>query len=71
MKPQDLILLLIIAFLIWKRNPKYFVVAGLMCILASAPLFHFWVFFTAQRLIWYSLLLLLIAVVWFIFKNEK
>jgi hypothetical protein len=64
MKPQDILFILILIFLLWKRNPKYFSIAGLACLLISIPLFHFWIFFTAQRLVWYAFVLLAISTIY-------
>jgi len=71
MKPQDIIFILVLAALLWKRNPKYFVVAGLLCILGSIPLFQFWVFFTAQRLTWYAAGFLLVGICLLLFTTGK
>ena len=70
MKIQDLLFLAILIILVFKKNPKFFVTAGLMCLLFSMPLFSFWVFFTAERLVWYAFVFLLLAVL-FIFTNIK
>lgn len=61
-KPQDIIFILILIVLIYKRKPKWLTVAGLISILISIPLFHFWIFFTAQRLILYAFIFLVFAV---------
>jgi 2-polyprenyl-3-methyl-5-hydroxy-6-metoxy-1,4-benzoquinol methylase len=70
-KPQDVLFILIILLLIWKRNPKYFVIAGLLSIIIAMPLFHFWVFFTAERLVWYAAGFLLLAIILFIFDTKE
>lgn len=69
MKPQDILFILVFLFLLWNRNPKYFVVAGLLFLLLSMPFFHFWVFFTAERLVLYSFICLLVGVVFLFFKK--
>jgi hypothetical protein len=71
MKPQDILFFVILAVLIGLRKPKYLVIAGLACIVLSIPLFHFWVFFTAQRLIMYSFGFLFIAVIISLWNNYK
>ncbi|HVT00648.1 MAG TPA: hypothetical protein VHE53_00255 [Patescibacteria group bacterium] len=72
MKPQDILFILILIVLLFKRNPKYFVWAGLVSILLSIPLFAFWVFFTAQRFVYYGVAFMLFACVFFIldFRNK-
>lgn len=69
-KIQDIIFIIFLAFLLYKRNPTFFVWAALFCIALSIPFFFFWVFFTAQRLIYYAFFLLVIALLLFIFKKR-
>jgi len=70
MKPQDILFIIILLLLFWKRNPTYFVVVGLACIVCAMPLFAFWIFFTAERFVWYAITLLFIAIL-FLFKKNK
>ena len=63
MKPQDLLFIIALIFLLWRRNPQYLVVAGLFCLFVSMPLFQLWIFFTAERLAWYAAGFLLLAVI--------
>lgn len=55
MKIQDVgfivIFLVLFAFI---RKPKWFAAAGLICLGLSIPLFGFWIFFSAQRLVYYA-----------------
>ncbi len=67
MKPQDIIFLIIVVFLIIKNNPKWLTIAGLLCLVVSIPLFASWVFFTAERLTYYAAGFFLLA----IFLNLK
>lgn len=62
-KPQDLAFFLILIVLLFKRDPKHFVIAGLASLVLSMPLFYKWVFFTAERLVLYAFVFILIAVV--------
>lgn len=62
LKPQDLLFAAVLFFLLFRRNPKWFVWAGLISLLLSIPLFQQWVFFTAQRLTWYAFAFFAIAV---------
>lgn len=71
MKPQDIIFMLILLILLWKKDPQYLVLCGLICLLLSIPLFHFWVFFTAERLVMYSAGFLLAALIVFWFTLRK
>jgi len=71
MKPQDILYLVVLGFLIYKRNPNLFVWAGIFCFVISIPLFAFWIFFTAEHLVWYGASFILIAVTVFIFGEFK
>ena len=72
MKIQDIIFLIILSLLLYKRNPRYFIYAGLICFAISIPLFYQWVFFTAQKLIEYGFIFILIAVLWYaILRKQK
>jgi hypothetical protein len=64
MKPQDIVFIVIIAgLLFFRRNPKYFAVLGLISLMLSIPFFNLWIFFTAQRLVWYAAASILIAII--------
>ena len=63
LKPQDLIFFLALVLLFVKRDPKFFAWAGLISLILSIPLFHQWIFFTAQRLIWYAFAFFALAVI--------
>ncbi|HYK07918.1 MAG TPA: hypothetical protein VEW42_00290 [Candidatus Eisenbacteria bacterium] len=71
MKIQDIIFVIFLAFLLWKRNPYYVVAAGLGCIVISMPLFASWVFFTAERFTYYGGICLLLAIFLFLLHNKK
>ncbi|MBU3978463.1 hypothetical protein KKE68_02045 [Patescibacteria group bacterium] len=62
MKIQDIIFLIILAVLFYKINPKYFVIAGLVCFALAIPLFYLWIFFTAERLVYYGFAFILASV---------
>jgi len=70
MKPQDLVFLFAVAFLLWKRNPRYFVIAGLTMLTVAIPLFAKWIFFTAERLTMYAAACMLIAVILFLIEER-
>jgi hypothetical protein len=54
MKPQDVVFGIIFGLLLVKSESRWFIYAGLIAILVSIPLFAGWIFFTAERLIWYG-----------------
>jgi len=62
-KPQDLLFILVFLLLLIKRDPRLFAIAGLSCLIISIPLFSQWIFFTAQRLVWFSFLFFSFAVI--------
>ena len=71
MKPQDILFFVVFLVLLYKHNPKYFALAGLICIAASIPLFAFWIFFTAERLTWYAGGFLLASIVLLVINELK
>jgi len=70
MKIQDIIFLLLLFLLIYKRDYKQSVFMGLLSLLTSIPLFAFWIFFTAERLTWYGAGFILLSIVQLIFKKK-
>lgn len=52
MKLQDAVFLIMLAFLLRKR--EWLLWAGLACFALAIPLFSRWIFFTAERLTWYG-----------------
>lgn len=63
MKIQDILFLLILSALIYKRSPKWAVLAGLGSLILAIPLFATWTFFTAERLTWYAASFFLLTVI--------
>jgi hypothetical protein len=63
MKPQDVIFGLLFLFVLWRQKSQPAVFLGLSCLLLAMPLFQFWIFFTAERLVWYATAFLMYAVV--------
>lgn len=71
MKIQDLAFALVFLFVLYWRNSQLSVVAGLLCLLLAIPLFAFWIFFTAERLVWYAAAFFLYAIFINLFKEVK
>jgi hypothetical protein len=69
MKPQDIVFILIVLLLLWKRNPKYFILTGLAGLVLAIPLFQFWIFFTAERLVMYAVGFLFVGIILMILKD--
>jgi len=63
MKIQDLFLLAILVILIWKNNKDWTTLGGLGLIALSIPLFAKHIFFTAQHLVYFSILYFLTAII--------
>ena len=63
MKIQDILFLVFFAILLFKHKENSFVAFGLGCLLLAMPFFYLYIFFTAERLVYYSVLLILAEVV--------
>lgn len=66
MKIQDVIFIIIFGFIFLKRDPRLAVICGLLFLIISIPLFSMWIFFTAERFIWYSGAFFIFAVIFYI-----
>lgn len=65
MKPQDILFIIVLFILIlFKRSAKIATFAGLCCVIIAIPLFAKWIFFTAERLIWYGAGFFLLAIIY-------
>ncbi len=62
MKPQDILFIIVLLILLWKRKPEWFILMGLLSFLCSMPLFAYWIFFTAQRFMYYGFAFLLFGI---------
>jgi len=71
MKIQDIVFFVVLALLILKRSPKLMAFFGILCLLLSIPLFSFWIFFTAEHLVWYSAVFFFAAIIFYFFKNGQ
>ena len=71
MKIQDILFVIILLIILLKRDPKWFVLAGLSCLILSIPLFYMWVFFTAERLVYYAAGFLLFATLLYMLPFSK
>ena len=71
MKIQDIIFFIVLAFLIWRHEPKLAVVIGLLALLSSIPLFATWTFFTAERLTWYGAAFFLLAIIFYLWRKKE
>jgi len=71
MKPQDIAFFFLFLFLLYKKNPRWATVAGLISLILAIPLFALWVFFTAEHLTWYAAGFFLLVILLFLLKKEK
>lgn len=62
MKIQDLGFFVLLGILLWRRDARWLVYAGLGFLVVSMPLFSLWIFFTAQRFVQYGALCFFLAV---------
>lgn len=63
MKPQDLIFLSIMLLLLFSKNHKIFAALAIGLLIIAIPLFEFWKFFTAERMVLYSVICIVISVI--------
>lgn len=71
MKPQDIGLLILLCVLILLRRTKVCIVAGLICFLLAIPLFAQWIFFTAERLVWYGALFVFLGIIGEVIQRKE
>lgn len=71
MKIQDVVFFIIFVFLILSQRPRWTVIIGLFFLFLAIPLFSFWIFFTAERLIWYAAACFLLAMIMYVFQYKK
>lgn len=69
MKIQDILFIVILIALIYKRSPRAAAAVGLASLLLAIPLFATWTFFTAERLTWYAASFFLVSIV-LLLKNR-
>jgi len=63
MKIQDILFLITLGALIFKKDAKWAAGAGIISLILSIPLFSFWIFFTAERLTWYAGAFFLLSII--------
>jgi hypothetical protein len=63
MKIQDILFLIFFVILLFKHKENSFVSFGLGCLLLAMPFFYLYIFFTAERLIYYGVLLILVEII--------
>lgn len=71
MKPQDIVLLLILVFFLWKNNKNWTTIAGIVLLLLSIPLFAKHIFFTAQHLVYFAALYFFVAIIQILLKEFR
>ena len=71
MKIQDIAFFLVLGVLLFKRDPKFFAIAGIISLILAIPLFSLWIFFTAERLTWYAAAFFLVAIISYILQLQK
>ncbi len=71
MKAQDIFFLVVLLLTIAINKPKLLVWTGLICLVVSVPLFSFWIFFTAQILVYYAAGFILVATLLYLFRLRE
>lgn len=69
MKPQDVIFVIVLLALLFKKKSQWLTIAGLLCLVLSIPLFASWIFFTAERLVYYAAGFILLAIIVMLFEH--
>jgi len=62
MKIQDILFLVLLVILLFKHKENSFVAFGLLCFLLAMPFFYLYIFFTAERLVYYGVALVLVEI---------
>lgn len=70
MKIQDILFIIILLGLLYKRSPVLVAWVVFGAVLIAIPLFQLQIFFTAQRLMYYAFALMLVATLLFLFKKR-
>jgi len=71
MKPQDIIFVVILAVLLFRKDAKLFAISGVTFLFLSMPLFNFWIFFTAQRFVLYACICFSLCLLLVLLKQSK
>ncbi len=71
MKIQDIGFFILLIMLIFLRRPTLFVWAGLLSLILAIPFFATWVFFTAQRLVWYAAAFFFVFTIFSLLESRK
>jgi hypothetical protein len=69
-KIQDILFLLGLFFLIYKKDSRLSLIVGISLLFVAIPLFFLQIFFTAQHLVYYSAAFILLSVFIMIFKEK-
>ena len=71
MKIQDILFFIVLAFFLWKRDPQWAAIAGLISLVGAIPLFATWTFFTAERLTWYAAAFFVLSIAFYLWTLKK
>ncbi len=63
MKLQDIGFLLLVFFLLYKRQASWFATAGMAFLVFAMPLYGLWIFFTAERFVLYAVVLFVLSII--------
>ena len=71
MKIQDLGFLVVFLVVLAARTDRLATLTGLLCLALAIPLFAFWIFFTAQRLVMYAAAFFALSIIFQLLKPER
>jgi hypothetical protein len=63
MKLQDIGFLLLVVFLLYKRQSGWLAMSGIVFLVFAMPLYGLWIFFTAERFVLYAVVLFLLSII--------
>jgi hypothetical protein len=63
MKPQDVLFVIVLLFLLLRKNSILFTRAAILIWIMAAILYNRWIFFTAQRFVMYGAVFICIAII--------
>lgn len=71
MKIHDIIFGIVFVIILIKRRSQIAALAGIGCLLLAMPLYAKWIFFTAQRLVWFAAAFFSLALIIEVWNSRK
>ena len=71
MKLQDILFIAVLIVLFFRKDPRLAIISGICALILSIPLFYFWIFFTAERLVWYAAAFFLLGIILHLYRSNR